>query len=329
MDPTQTSNHWLTGHSLFKKFIWIFLGIAFICNTIALFIPFIEVTMVFKGTTPYNLLRTVNLLWETKLYILAIVVVFFSVLFPFVKLILLFVSTLKTELTKLDKKILSLLEVLAKWSTIDVFIVCFILALSNNQIFINAVPKIGIYLFLLAIIISLSVGNALCSIGLKENETKEAALRKHTWLYQIFLLIISASFIALLIIPFVEIDDWLLKDYSFNLIRFLWAIFQQNAAGVAVVLFIGTALLPLIELVLLWVLLSKQQRKKQTNQLAFRLTLFSHWSLLDVFLVSFIIFLFEGQHLITFKAGYGVLFLVIVASAYFFRPFIWKQKTTK
>ena len=55
---------------------------ALVCNVTMLFLPFMDLR-VGLVTTPYSLLRSVRMLWDSELYVLAILVVGFSLIFPF------------------------------------------------------------------------------------------------------------------------------------------------------------------------------------------------------------------------------------------------------
>ena len=117
------------------------------------------VEMALNPTEVYTLFGTVRLMWSSGLWFLAIVIVFFSILFPFAKLIILtdccFMLARRT-ITLAKIRLLHLVEVMGKWSMIDVLIVCFVLALTNDQLFISAEPKIGIFTFMTGVLLSLS-----------------------------------------------------------------------------------------------------------------------------------------------------------------------------
>src|SRR5579883_2320443 len=55
------------------------------CNVSALLLPFMHLRVGFK-TQPYSLFHSVQMLWTSHLEILAVLVVAFSIVFPFVKL---------------------------------------------------------------------------------------------------------------------------------------------------------------------------------------------------------------------------------------------------
>ena len=60
-----------------------------VCNILALVYPFLEFSAAFKGKEFYSIPLTISLMWDFGLYAAAILVVAFSLTFPFVKLAML------------------------------------------------------------------------------------------------------------------------------------------------------------------------------------------------------------------------------------------------
>ena len=64
--------------------------ISLIANILALTLPFLEIDEAFHKTVVYSLPHSVNLMWQHKLYVVSLLILCFSIIFPFVKLISLF-----------------------------------------------------------------------------------------------------------------------------------------------------------------------------------------------------------------------------------------------
>ncbi|MFH1498634.1 MAG: paraquat-inducible protein A, partial [Verrucomicrobiota bacterium] len=68
-----------------RRLVGAILAVSFACNVTALLIPFMDLRIGLV-TTPYRLTNSIVMMWERGLYVLAVLVVGFSVLFPFAKL---------------------------------------------------------------------------------------------------------------------------------------------------------------------------------------------------------------------------------------------------
>src|SRR5262249_8305667 len=127
---------------------------SFALNVTALFIPFLDVRRGLS-TDDYSLPRSIVLLWEKGLYVLAVVIVAFSVCFPFAKLAVLWGVLFDRWSEKRGRRWLDFVERYGKWSMVDVFMVCLMIALADDQLLLDASPRIGILCFTLAIVISM------------------------------------------------------------------------------------------------------------------------------------------------------------------------------
>lgn len=105
-------------------------------------------------------------MWDAKVYVLAVLIAFFSGAWPYVKLACMAVCWVApTGVLSIRRResILKLMDMLGKWSLIDFFVmVMFMCAFMFNMalvpqlvIVVTVVPKWGFYGFLLATMISL------------------------------------------------------------------------------------------------------------------------------------------------------------------------------
>ena len=96
-------------------------------------------------------------MWSSGLYAIAVLIVAFSLTFPFVKIGML-LCVLWIPTTRSGRhKVLGTLKQLGRWSLLDVFVVLLIMVLSADQFFVGAKPEIGVTLFLAAIFGSMIV----------------------------------------------------------------------------------------------------------------------------------------------------------------------------
>jgi hypothetical protein len=108
--------------------------------------------------------------WTAKVYVLAILIAFFSGAWPYVKLgvmLACWVCPSGVLSTSRREQMLKMMDALGKWSLIDFFVMVmmmcafkFNMALGENLIInVTVVPHFGFYLFLLATMVSLGIGH--------------------------------------------------------------------------------------------------------------------------------------------------------------------------
>jgi len=88
-------------------------------------------------------------------YILALVVFFFSMIFPFAKLLSLAWVWLAKLTAEQRMAVLQWLELLGKWSMLDVFAVAILVVLAKMRTLTTVQPRIGIYFFGSAVLLSM------------------------------------------------------------------------------------------------------------------------------------------------------------------------------
>ncbi|MBI3333147.1 MAG: paraquat-inducible protein A [Candidatus Omnitrophica bacterium] len=88
-------------------------------------------------------------------YFLAAVVFFFSLIFPFAKLISLFFVWLVRLNPDQRTQVLRWLEILGKWSMLDVFAVAILVVLAKLRTLTTVEPRVGIYFFGASILLSM------------------------------------------------------------------------------------------------------------------------------------------------------------------------------
>lgn len=100
----------------------------------------------------YSVIGGVADLAATGDYILAAVVFFFSMIFPFAKLMMLWLIWRLPLYETQRRKILRWLGNLGRWSMLDVFAVAILIVLAKMRTLTEVQPRIGIYFFGSAII---------------------------------------------------------------------------------------------------------------------------------------------------------------------------------
>lgn len=281
------------------------LAASFLCNVVVLFTPFMNLRTGLK-TEPYSLFRSVHMFWVGGLWVLAILVVGFSIIFPFAKLAVLTALTFTDHPTTDQLRWLHLVERFAKWSMLDVFLVCLILSLTSGQIFVGAAPMIGIPLFIVAILLSMSVGEIL-TVQFRAPHTPSATppIPPHGF----WLVLSGLALGATLVVPFLGIHDWRLVDHTFSiagLVPVLWTNDAMPAALLAAAFLVATPLAAWVMSFVSWWQLRSGIDNQKVNYWA---TAFRRWSMLEVFGLALGVFAIEGGNLMKTEMRWGALLL--------------------
>ena len=96
-------------------------------------------------------------LFRDQHYSLGVILLIFSIFFPFAKLCTLLVLWCGKFTDDQRLRAFKWLEILGRWSMLDVFVVAMIVVIAKSGGALQASPKIGIYLFAVAVLLSLVV----------------------------------------------------------------------------------------------------------------------------------------------------------------------------
>ena len=108
-----------------------------------------------KWQSSYSVWAGVVALWHARDYILSGVLLFFSIVFPFAKLIALSVIWFVKLRDDHRAALLHWLGLLGKWSMLDVFVVAILIVLVKLGPMARVEPRTGVYFFTAAIVASM------------------------------------------------------------------------------------------------------------------------------------------------------------------------------
>ncbi len=278
--------------------------ISFSANVAALLLPFMKMRQG-VGSDPYSLFSSVSLMWEKGLYGLAILVVTFSILFPFAKLGVLFWVSVSRELGGRQRWLLAWVERLGKWSLLDVFLVSMILSLASRQFFVDAKPQLGLSLFICAILLSMVSGELLS----RRHAASAKRLDSEGRPSGVLLLVSGLALGAALSFPFLGIEDWLLLNREYSILTLVPALWGQEAWLAAILtgaFLVATPLAVWLAGFLVWL----RKRPGWAKGVDADWIAFVHrWSMLDVFGLSLVVFVVESGQLMRTELRWGALFL--------------------
>ncbi len=303
-------------------FILIMIIASLYFNILALTTPFLTIHRIAESNEIYSLFGAVKLMWGYKLYLIAILIVGFSIIFPFVKLIALFNICFVIKKPKVRLRIITIIEALAKWSMLDIFVVCILLVLTNNQIFISSEVNIGVYYFLLAIFISIVTAmlvDSLCEKTYPVSYEKVKARRK--FIAEKFTVFEKAATVILLLTSmvffifaisdnYIQVSDFFLNKNSYSIIQ---TCLSLNLLSPILALFLGFVLIifpftKFFYMLLFWTIPYHSTFHIKISKLILKLP---KVMMLDVFCLALLLFLMEGNIIILTESRTGLYMLVL------------------
>jgi uncharacterized paraquat-inducible protein A len=289
-----------------RRLVFSLLGVSLVCNVAALLSPFMDLR-VGLVSEPYSLMHSVEMMWDRGIYVLAVLVVGFSVVFPFAKLAILSWVNAGVSLDARRQAWLAVVERLGKWSMLDVFLVCLILTLTSNQLMVGARPLIGIPFFVVAILLSMISGEVLTA-SLRHTDA-EAHLRPPDRA-GLWLTLSGLALAGSLAFPFLSINDWKLSNHAYSVVTLVPTLWTEDSRLSAVIVALFLIVCP----VGAWIASARWWWCRRSDRPAplshARAKLMRRWSMLDVFGLALAIFLVEGDYLMRTEVRWGALCLV-------------------
>ncbi|WP_145081038.1 paraquat-inducible protein A [Poriferisphaera corsica] len=296
--------------------------ISFSCNVAALLTPFLRINLALSPTRIYSLPHTVQLMWEAKLYLVAALIVGFSIIFPFIKLALIAITWLHITSPHKRQKTIAILETLGKWSMLDIFIVCILLVLTTNQVVISSAIRFGVYLFLIAITLSMitsliiqTISRPIDTPNRKRNDTSPVCIAtkssKLSFLYASLWLLALIALLTAIGFPYFRIQGFFFNQHAYSIFRTTTTLFKAGAPIFAAFLFLVLIITPFLHLIFNLLLYLGDLTPKRRHLLHLITHALTSWSMLDVFALALLIFLLEGHSLIKTAIRPGLILLVI------------------
>ena len=317
---------------------WAWLAVllaTFFAQALALFVPFMSIKVVLVGNDIYSLPNSVRLMWESKIYVVAILIAFFSITFPFLKLAVLLVVWVAIPPTRERERILYWLCLLGKWSMLDPFIVILLMVLATDQWAVSTQTFSGVYLFLGSIASAIMLSTIATQIdrwvnpfaqGVKPTSTVKTRLIQNSgWLSvvgPVTLVISAVCFIIALVTPYFQLNQMLLTSDRYSILQSLTALLHTNQTALAALVAIGLIIAPSIVLIMqiwLWIAPATQEKHQRRNR---RLRAVHEWCMLEVFALGLLLFLWEGTTLMRTEVKPGLWIILGTIVIYYSGSFV-------
>ncbi len=119
-------------------------------------LPILTVRKLWENNS-FSILTGITNLWGDKYYFLAALIFFFSIIFPVAKLAALSVIWFFRMTDEQRKRIMYFLELLGRWSMLDVFVVALLVVSIKLGVLASAKAEIGIYFFGASVLLAMIV----------------------------------------------------------------------------------------------------------------------------------------------------------------------------
>lgn len=308
------------------SWVWLtVLGTALALQAAGLLLPFMRFAVFIKGGEDYSLLRSISLLWEGGLYVLAALIVGFSLIFPFVKIIVLGWTWLRLPPGPRRTDVLDWMGSLGKWSMLDPLGVLVLVLLATDQWAVAATTYVGVYCFLGAVALTMALSIVASALDAGRRPQPRLEPRRRVSLARtsgresvaaiVALGLAIALFAGALGFPFLQVDQFLLNDNAYGIANVPVALARGGNWSLALLSGVGLVVLPTVALLAqawAWIVPATPLSHRRRWQ---RITWAREWCMLDVMAVAVILFIMEGQGTIRVGVKDG-LWLLIAAAAF-------------
>ena len=293
-------------------------------NVTALTMPFLEIKLGLAEVENYSIPHTVYLMWNKfKVYLIAVLVAGFSLIFPFIKLTLLLTAWFVPLTIRGRGRILRALGALGRWSLLDVFVALVLIVLAHDQgmLFVTGV-KPGLALFLLAITLAMVTGDIMHHLHDRTSDEVEVPRPAEDlppmliWGVPILGIAALLTLIASLQAPYLKITAWYLDQTEYSIFGTIRALIEESdyAFGTSVALFL--VIMPSLRLFLIGAAWYRRKSPERLLRISGWLMIVERWAMLDVFALAIGLFLLEGSNLVPIehRAGVWLLLAAVVSS---------------
>lgn len=216
-----------------------------------------------------------------------IVILLFSMVFPIAKLAAMLWLWVARPGQTAEKHGMQWLEVLGKWSMLDVFVVTITIGAAHLKLLNKTTPETGIYIFGLAIVVSM-----LASVFLRRQlnaeidlEMTRISLAERLLGIAVGLLSLGVFFLGLLL-PLFEVEKWLFWNKDYSIITALPGMLAEGEYLLPLALTVFVIILPLIRFLSLTAVRLQKTANKHLIKFTFGL---EKWTMWEVYALALII----------------------------------------
>ena len=315
------------------------LCIALSLQVAGLLLPFLRIAVFIRGGEDYSLLRSVSLLWQGGMHLLALLIVGFSVVFPFVKIGVLAWAWLRLPPGPRRTHVLEWMGRLGKWSMLDPLGVLVLVLLATDQWAVTATTYLGVYAFLTAVATTMWLSIVASALDASQMRERADAPRVRVSLARRsggrgvaaigVLAVALALFAGALGLPFMQIHQFLLRDNAYGVGSVPAAMAQGGNWPLAFLSAVGLVAMPAITLLTeAWAWLvpaTPHAHRRRWRWIGW----IREWCMLDVMALALGLFLMEGQGVIRVDVKHGLWLLVASAAMLWLSGWLGQRAATE
>lgn len=218
---------------------------------------------------------------------LGLLVIGFSVVFPYFKLVgLSLVIWLRLDANG-RSRVLRQLEFLGKWSLLDVFVVATLIGAAQLGVLSRVSAEPGIYWFLAAVLSSIVLTVVVSHwLGVRRRPRLEALPWRYRWLLPILSVLSLVLYLLSLTAPLMVVEKWFFWNREFSLVSAAPRLMDEGERTLAALFLVFVVLLPVSRQVAL-ILARLVPRRSWSVALAYHL---DKWSMMDVYALALLVF---------------------------------------
>lgn len=241
--------------------------------------------------------------------VLAVIILFFSVLFPTVKLLAL--ALVWARRVPDERETIGWLEVLGKWSMLDVFVVAIFVGAVRLGILAEFAPEAGIYVFAAAVLATMVVTRLTARIkGHAPRERAPSPAVAREWKGRVVSLAALAAFATGLSLPLMVLEKWVLWWSEKSLLEALSNLYAKDSVLLALLATLFVVVLPGASLLGMVCLRWIPGLAERALELVSRI---GEWAMLDVFAVALLVVVSQLAGMASIQPRAGLWLLVAAA----------------
>ena len=312
----------------------IMLVLSVLFNVSALIAPFYTAKVFLKSPFTFTLPHSVLLMWDHHFFFIALLIFSFSIVFPFLKLTVLFYIWFFCRNVNRRERLMARVGPLGKWSMLDIFVTVILMVLTNDRFLITSSLKIGVYFFLTAIFLSMTCAlrmelfmfaqglNARIHQRLFIQSMVHVSYARRISVFILLILSLTALVLAIHV-PVIKTHDILFANSEYSILTAVPALWDASKI-LTLFVFLTLILCPLLHVSGLMIMWMGRLKLKSSYRIERFLQVISIFNMLDVFCLALFIFITEGGELIMTEARGGLHLLLIFLFCAYLIPIVIK-----
>lgn len=274
-------------HLMWKLIVPTLIVAALAALATGIWLPMLHTDKLLQDTSTYSVVTGIKDLFSHGKPPLALLILFFSVLFPAAKLVTLGIVWFRGPELALGERTVVALRVLSKWSMLDVFAVGTFVGTVRLGILADAREGYGIYVFGGAILLAMIVTYMVSWLLEHQGGSEPRGIHKKMPIPVLIIAALAGFFaVGAITQPLMQVEKWFFWKNTYTLLSGARQLIAQGAPILGIALCLFVIILPLLALVgwaILWV---GSRLGKRMPGLTETTLVLDEWAMMDVFALA-------------------------------------------